>query len=116
MLHKERVTYATLKEWALESYYDGCRDHAVTQGWSHEHVMGYVSYTFEDGFERPVEELMWRVILLVLSGGWHPEWGARARTRISKQLAEVDLSELLSEVPEQEAELFRHDLGTLKLI
>ncbi len=31
MLHEERVTYEILKSWALECYYEGCRDHAVTK-------------------------------------------------------------------------------------
>jgi len=85
------------------------------QGWPHEQIMGYVSYTFEDGFERPIEDLMWRVILLVLSGGWHPDWEARARQRIVKQLAEHDLESLLRDVPKEEAERFKHDLCILKL-
>jgi hypothetical protein len=44
MLHEERVTYETLKLWALECYYEGCRDHAVMKGWPHEQIMGYVDY------------------------------------------------------------------------
>jgi len=113
---EERITYQTLKEWALDSYYDGCRDLAVMEGWPHEQIMGYVSYTFEDGFERPIEDLMWRVILLVLSGGWHPEWGRRARHLIVNALAEHGLANLLADVPTDEAEAFRHDLRILKLI
>lgn len=116
MLHEERVTYETLKSWALESYYDGCRDHAVMQGWPHEQIMGYVSYTFENGFERPVEDLMWRVVLLVLSGGWYPNWESRARQLIADTLAEHGLESLLADVPANEAEAFLHDLRILKLI
>jgi hypothetical protein len=116
MLHEERVTYEVLKSWALEAYYEGCRDHAVMKGWPHEQIMGYVSYTFEDGFERPVEDLMWRVILLVLSGGWHKEIEQNIRGKIADQLAEHGLENLLAEVPVEEAEAFRHDLTILKLI
>ncbi|SDC49849.1 Immunity protein Imm2 [Variovorax sp. CF079] len=116
MLHEERVTYETLKLWALESYYDGCRDLAAMKGWPHEQILAYVSHTFEDGFERPVEDLMWRVILLVLSGGWHPDWEVSARQVITEQLAKHGLRALLLEVPEDEAELFQRDLQILKLI
>lgn len=113
---EERVTYQTLKEWALESYFNGCRDHAAMQGWQHAQVMGYVSHTFEDGFERPIEDLMWRVIILVLSGGWHQEIEQNIRRIIAKQLAERGLDSLLADVPVGEAEVFTHDLKILKLI
>ena len=116
MLHEERVTYATLKSWALECYFEGCRDHAVMKGWPHEQIMGYVIYQFEDGFERPIEDLMWRVVLLVLSGGWHPEWDAPQRQFIVDRLAEHGLDSLLADVPAEESETFRHDLKILKLI
>jgi hypothetical protein len=75
-----------------------------------------VDYSFEDGFERPIEDLIWRVILLVLSGGWHPNWDARSRQLILDALAEHGLENLLADVPADEAEAFRHDLRILKLI
>jgi hypothetical protein len=77
--------------------------------------MGYVSYAFEDGFERPVEDLMWNVILLVLSGGWHKEVEQNIQGKIAMQLAEHGLENLLTGVPADEAEAFRHDLKILKL-
>jgi hypothetical protein len=113
---EERVTYQTLKEWASTTYFDGCRDLAVMQGWSHEQMIGYVSYAFEDGFERPIEDLMWRVVLLVLSGGWHPEWDAPQRQFIVDRIADHGLDSLLADVPAEEADTFRHDLKILKLI
>jgi hypothetical protein len=84
-------------------------------GWHHEQVMGYVSYTFEDGFERPIEDLMWRVILLVLSGGWHKEIEQNIRREVAAQIAKHGLENLLAGVPTNEAETFRHDLKILKL-
>lgn len=116
MLHEERVTYGTLKSWALDCYYEGCRDHAVAKGWPHEQIMGYVDYQFENIFERPLESLMWRVILLTLSGGWHPDWDLCARQVITDQIATYGLKTLLTDVPQEEAELFQHDLKILKLI
>lgn len=116
MLHEDRVTYKILKEWALETYYEGCRDHAVMKGWPHEQIMGYVSYQFENAFERPVENLMWNVILLVLSGGWHKEVEGSIRERIINLLAEHGLEKLLVDVPGDEAEVFRHDLKILRFI
>ncbi len=113
---EERLTYQTLKAWALDAYFDFCRDSGLVDRWSHEQVLARVDYTFEDGFERPVEDLMWRVILLVLSGGWHPDWSLRARQLIVDMLTEHGLENLLSDVPADEAEAFRHDLKILKLI
>ena len=116
MLHEDRVTYETLKSWALECYYEGCRDHAVMKGWPHEQIMGYVDYQFENVFERPVEDVMWRVVLLVLSGGWNKDWYSRARQLIADQISESGIDNILIEVPAGEAELFRNDLKILKLI
>ena len=113
---EHRVEYQTLKGWALESYFDGCRDLAAMKGWPHEQILGYVSYTFEDGFERPVENLMWQVILLVISGGWHEDWCTRQRQKISEQIVKTGLENLLVGVPADEAEVFLHDLDVLKLI
>ncbi|MCB6182928.1 hypothetical protein LIN78_05120 [Leeia sp. TBRC 13508] len=116
MLHEERKTYETLKSWALENYFDGCRDHAVMNGWPHEQIMGYVIYQFEDGFERPIENLMWQVILLVLSGGWHAEWVIQQRQIIFDCIEEHGLDALLAEVPKEEAQTFKHDLKILKFV
>ncbi|WP_205960164.1 hypothetical protein [Rahnella sp. CJA17(1/100)] len=116
MLHEERVTYTILKSWALECYYEGCRDHAVMKGWPHEQIMGYVDYQFENVFERPVEDFMWRVILLILSGGWDQSWYTQARQLIADKINKNGIDDLLIGVPAEEAELFLHDLKILKLI
>ena len=113
---EERAAYPVLKEWALNSYFDFCRDRGVVMGMSHLEVIGYIDHDFEDGFERPIEDLMWRVVLLVLSGGWHPEWDARQRQLIAERMTEHGLENLLVDVPAEEADLFRHDLMILKLI
>ncbi|WP_287881317.1 hypothetical protein [Aquitalea sp.] len=113
---EDRVTYQMLKEWALNSYFDFCRDRGITMGMSHLEVIGYIDYDFEDGFQRPIEDLMWRVILLVLSGGWHSEWCHLTRQLIVDKLAEHSLENLLVNIPVDEAEAFQHDLKILKFI
>ena len=100
----------------LESYFEGCRDHGVMQGWSHEQVMGYVSYTFENGFERPIEDLMWHVVLLVLSGGWRSTWEVAARAVIFEEITLHTLEKLLADVPQEEVKAFTHELQILNLI
>lgn len=113
---EERVPYQTLKAWALDAYFDFCRCSGLVEHWSHEQVLARVDYSFEGGFERPVEDLMWRVILLVLSGGWHPDWESRARQLIVDALAEHGLKNLLADVPVDEVVAFQHDLKILKFI
>ena len=116
MLHEERVTYETLRTWALECYYEGCRDHALPKGWPHEQIMGYVAYQFENALERPVEKFMWSVILLILSGGWHREWHARAYAQVAKHISENGLSNLLENIPAPEYEAVVRDLAALGLV
>ena len=111
-----RNTYQVLKESALGTYFDGCRDLAVMGGWTHAQIVGYVSYSYEEGFERPIEDLMWQVVLLILSGGWHSDWDIRQRQLISNRITERGIEGLLADVPEEEAELFKHDLKILRLI
>jgi hypothetical protein len=113
---EERVTYQTLKEWALDSYFNFCRDSGLADRRGHEQVMARLDYTFEGGFERPVEDLMWRVILLVLSSGLHSDWEVQQRKLIADRIADHGLDSLLANVPAEEAEAFRHDLKILKLI
>ena len=113
---EDRVPYQTLKSWALDAYFDFCRDSGLVDHWSHEQVLARVDYSFEDGFARPIEDLMWRLILLVLSGGWHSEWCQRQHQLIVDALTEHDLENLLADVPTDESEAFRHDLKLLKLI
>jgi len=115
-LHEKRVNYETIKAWVLEAYYDFCRDRGHGESWSQDGVLGAVEYEYECTFERPVENLMLKVIELVLSGGWHKEIEQNIRKRIAVQLAEHGLENLLADVPSDEAEAFRHDLNILKLI
>jgi hypothetical protein len=105
-----------LKSLALEAYYEGCRDHAVGKGWRHDNIMGYVEYQFEGIFCTPAEEFMMSVILLVLSGGWHPQQDTILRQKITSQIAEFGLGRLLSDISTGESEQLRSDLEVLKLV
>lgn len=115
-LHEERVNYGTIKTWVLEAYYDFCRDRGHGKGWNHDGVLGAVEYEYECAFDRPVENVMLKVVELVLSGGWHKEIEQNIRRRIAEQLAKHGLENLLADVPADEAEAFRRDLTILKLI
>ncbi|MBB4723183.1 hypothetical protein [Xanthomonas euvesicatoria] len=113
MLHEERVDYKTLKSWALAAYYDGCRDYAIAKGLPHSHVMGYVLYAFEDGFERPLENLMWEVINYILCGGWFQEGGEILYKRIKEAIESDGIEGVVSELAGEEREDFLRDLRSI---
>lgn len=113
---KERNTYQTLKNSALGVYFDGCRDLAIMSGWTHMQVVGYVSYAYEEGFERPIEDLMWQVILFIISAGWNSDWDVRQRQLIVSRIVNCGLDNLLLNIPDDEANLFLHDLKILEII
>ena len=53
---------------------------------------------------------------IFLSGGWHQDWYSRARQLIEDQIVKDGVDNLLAGVPDDESELFLHDLKILKLI
>ena len=114
-LHDERVNYETIRLWVLDTYYRGCRENAIGNGWLHEQILGYVSYQFETSFERQVEKLMFNVVLLILSGGWHKGPEKILRDSVDKIIGEIGLNGVLLELPEDEAEAFLQDLKALKI-
>lgn len=113
---EERLTYGQLKRWALDAYFDFCRDSGLAQHAGHEQVMGRLVYTFEDGFERPLEDVMWNVILLILSCGLHEEWESKQRKIIIDIIKRSGMKNLLSGVPDDESSVFWSDLIILNLI
>ncbi|PAJ80157.1 hypothetical protein CJO66_16750 [Burkholderia ubonensis] len=78
--------------------------------------MGYVSAEFEDGFDRPIENFMWKVIIFVISARLRPGVEKAILQSICDQISTEGLHNLLQDVPPDEAELFTHDLRILKFI
>lgn len=115
-LHDQRVTYETIKNWALEAYFDFCRDRGVAMKMSHLEVVGYVDDNFEVCFERPIEKLMFKVVELILMGGWYETIEKNIRRDIESIINEHNLEGLLAEISKQEEELFRRDLKVLQII
>ena len=79
MLHDERVTYSEIKTWVLEAYYDFCRDRGIVNGLPHLQILGYIDYNYEVTFERTVEQIMFRMTELILSGGWYVDLDSNIR-------------------------------------
>ena len=115
-LHETRVPYDEIRAWTLEAYFIFCRDRGVAKRLSQLEVLGYAYDEFYDSFDRAIENLMFLVVILILSGGWHDEFEGRIRQKIASHLSSRNLTELLSEIPAEEQELFVHDLRILKLI
>jgi hypothetical protein len=115
-MNDERETYETIKSCALYLLYDFCRDTGLVSRRSHLEMLGRIDYQFENSFDLPVEKLMLCVVQLVLTGGWYPDAEKNYRRAIQDQIAQYGLEKLLSDVPQEEANLFRHDLNILKLI
>jgi hypothetical protein len=100
----------------MEAYFDFCRDRGVVLGRPHAEILGGISYEYEGCFERPIERLMLEVICMVLNGGWYQQPMSYHRDQIQKFITESSLEDLLADVPQEEANLFRHDLEILKLV
>lgn len=110
-LNYDRVGYNDIKAFVLDAYYHICRDKGVVSKMTHYEVSGYVSYEFENTYERPIELLMLQVVLLILNGDWYPEQSIFYRAEYNKIIENNDgLDNLLSKIPSEEAALFRHDL------
>ena len=113
----ERVSYQNIKDYALDAYYYFCRDSGVVLKMSNYEVTGYVSYEYEDVYKRPIEKLMLCVVLLILNGGWYPEQDLYYRSEFNKIIQENhSLNKLLENIPQEESELFQHDIKIIGLI
>ena len=110
----EGPSYARIKDWVLQCFFDGCRDLAIREGRSHAEVLGYVAYQFEGAFSSPVENVMCWLAQLILSGGWHADAAAYLRQKIADQLALNGIDGLLFSVSPEDRESLRHDLQMLR--
>lgn len=115
-IENDRVSYGTIKAWALDAYFNFCRDGAFIGGASHREILGHVDLDFESVYESQIENLMLCVVQLVLSGGWYPDAERSMRKKIADKISVEGLDNLLQGVPSEEAELFKHDLRILKFI
>lgn len=117
MISSECLTYSQLKEAGLTSYFDSCRSLALKRGYSPDEVLANVRHVFQDGLESSVDDVMWDLVLLVISGGWIKGYRETAEARIVSSISEAGgVDALLDGVPLPEAEEFKHDLEMVGLI
>ncbi len=123
-MNQNRVSYFQIKNWILENYWDGCRDHGSlpsTKGkaeWTLEQIASDVYDGYAgggDSFDSPLEYLMLEVVCFVLSC-WYPAQSEYHKDKICRSLSENNLEGMLEGVPEEEVDAFRHDLSVLGFI
>ena len=64
----------------------------------------------------PIEQFMFYVVELALSGGWHPQIEEYCRTQIAEWLQANDLNAAMSRISSAEADEFIRDLELLRLL
>lgn len=120
-MNQDRVSYFQIKEWILENYWDGCRDHGPLpsnkgkEGWTLEQIASdvYDGYAGGEGnFDSPLEYLMLEVVSFVLSC-WYPAQAEHHKNRIYSLLSENNLEDMLEGIPNDELDEFTHDLSIL---
>lgn len=97
-------------------YYDFCRDRVGGDQLTHENILAQIDYHFDGAFSSPIEQFMFYVVELVLSGGWYPEIEIYCRGQILEWLKSNDLNAAMSEIPGIEAAEFVRDLELLHLL
>lgn len=113
---KDRFTYLYLKNQALSVYCDFSRDQVGEENPSHAQVLAQLDYHFDGTFEYPAEELMFLVVELILSGGWHEDVEAYCREKIEAWKSRNDMRALIEEMAGEEAEIFMRDVEFLELL
>jgi hypothetical protein len=112
---ERRSTFDEIRRDVLEAQYRLCLGWERGTGPSHGILLGYIVNKFDGRYQRPVEELMFSVVLLVLSGGWY-WWECGIRDRILMTIRSNGLDAMLSDVPDIEAAQFLRDLRLLKIV
>jgi len=117
-----RVSYPEMKSSVLENYWEACRDHGPATKAAGVWELAQISSDVYDGyaggsgsFDSPLEYLMLEVISLVLSC-WYPDQADFHRARIAELMRDNDIGAMLSSIPFDEAEVFKHDLKILRII
>lgn len=113
MQQAARCTYQELKRQALSAYYDFSRDEVEKNNPSHLRVLARLNHHFEGTLGCPIEELMFCVVELVLSGGLHVEVEQNCREWIKVWRVKNDFAKLIEKIPAEEAEFFMHDMKIL---
>lgn len=121
MIEEGRTSYPTMRAWIMESYYQACR--MVIErgtGWVvNEEELGYAYHEAESEsmFDTDVERLMWDTLYLILDAGRYPQQGRDIHFNLVKNvLNRVELDDLLTDIPLDEANELRHDLKILGIV
>lgn len=110
------MLYQEIKTEVLDAYFDFCRDRGWKQNFSHEQVLGSVSYEFENVFTEDEDKLKFCVVLMTLSGGWFPAATEAAKSWVLSLSSSQKLNKLFEELEEADSTLLKDDMRVLGLI
>jgi hypothetical protein len=107
-----RPSYIELRRRVLDTYHEACR-RLGPQGRPRGELLGYVAYQYEGCLDSPVEQLMFDVILLMLSGTWHEEASGRLRADLVQRCRRADLVAAMAELEPPDRIALASDLAAL---
>ncbi|OOF55749.1 hypothetical protein BKK56_05905 [Rodentibacter genomosp. 2] len=107
-----RVSYKELKQWFFEDAYLWCQrkfENGKVYQWGNSESEWGALDTYENSFEKPIENLMIYVIYIILRSGRNPYSHNLVLNDIYKILSKYELNKLLLEL-EEEKQDFLYDL------
>lgn len=109
------TSYRDIRRDLLDTYLTGCASKGF-KGWTHKEICSWAYCEYDGVYEKPIERLMFETAGLALTGGWHPDLVNYRRQQVIKILVGNDISDLLSQISEEESNDLVRDLKILDLI
>ena len=112
---QERVSYDEIRELIFSGYYSYCRQKISSrkkwQSPDREHEVGFAYEQLTNAFETPIEYLMLEVLTMILDAGrGDTAFVSFHRDRITSIVRSIDVDAVLSQLPEEERNMFVDDL------
>jgi hypothetical protein len=122
-MEEERTSYKMMRDWAMDSAYETCRSIVVLanqNGFESVEKIGLFANFFnedDDIFSSEIEMLMWHTLCIILNYNHNSSVLFERRSQfINKILSHKSFENLVSKIPENEANELRQDLKLLKFI
>lgn len=118
----ERMSYKDIKHELLDGLYSDFKNNFYTQKIlgsevSYKETITKLYDDFEHVYERPVEKLMFYTIFIVLDYGYKSGGFEYYYSQFKNIINQNEgLLKLLEDIPQEEGELFQHDLKIIGLI
>lgn len=116
---QERDTYYMIKEIFLGNLFDLCKDFNQLKSTNDYNYSTFISIIDDDflyTYESSIEKLMFKVVCLIMTGGWDESLVKYFTNEIALILSEFSLDQLLIDIPKEEASDFIEDLKAVNLM